>query len=70
MAGKAKQVAAEAANEPAEVQSPWTDDSGPDILEIIHNPRNRPLLTPAKLGQLLTVRFLHVSCYEPVLFAC
>ncbi len=60
MAAKEKQVAAEPANKPVEV-SPWTADSGPDILEIIHNPSKRHLLTPANLGYLLTVRFLHLS---------
>lgn len=38
-----------------EPSSPWTDDSGPNIIEIIHNPKARYLLTPANLGILLTV---------------
>lgn len=47
-----------------EPSSPWTDDSGPDIIEIIHNPKARYLLTPANLGVLLTVRlrFSHLLC--------
>jgi len=43
--------------------SPWTDDSGPNIIEIIHNPNAKQKLTPANLGLLLTVRF-----YEATLF--
>ena len=38
-------------------ESPWADDSGPDILEIMNDPEARKLLTPANLGVLLTVRF-------------
>ena len=45
-----------------EVVSPWTDDSGPDILEIVNDPKNRDQLSPANLGELLTVHFLHLSC--------
>lgn len=41
--------------------SPWTDDSGPNIIEIMNDPEARELLTPADLGILLTVRFLHFS---------
>ncbi|KAG0601560.1 hypothetical protein M758_11G121600 [Ceratodon purpureus] len=37
-----------------EVVSPWTDDSGPDILEIVNDPKNRDQLSPANLGELLT----------------
>lgn len=47
-----------------EPSSPWTDDSGPNIIEIIHNPKARYLLTPANLGVLLTVRLQssHLIC--------
>ncbi|KAG0564098.1 hypothetical protein KC19_8G082500 [Ceratodon purpureus] len=34
--------------------SPWTDDSGPDILEILNDPEAKKLLTPERLGILLT----------------
>lgn len=40
-------------------ESPWTDDSGPDILEIINDTEKAKKLTPADLGDLLTV---HLSC--------
>lgn len=63
MAEKDKQVATNSSIKP-EVVSPWTDDSGPNIIEIIHNPANRNLLTPANLGHLLSVSFLYFSCCE------
>ena len=63
----------ESTPEPRSV-SPWEDDSGPNIIEIINNPKARHLLTPANLGHLLTVsaqghfsltdgnQFLYAAC--------
>ncbi|XP_073396658.1 uncharacterized protein [Physcomitrium patens] len=35
-------------------ESPWTDDNGPDIIEILNNPNARRFLTSEKLGLLFT----------------
>ena len=64
---KDKQVAIYDGIKPTMV-SPWTDDSGPNIIEIIHNKENMHLLTPANLGLLLTVHFLCPFCYAHLLF--